>query len=391
MATEICKQFLAGKCSRSKCKFLHDVTATSVSGDSRSNNSKSNKKETSVCRDFLRGTCKFGESCKFSHQGGDAATANLSTKVCHQFKRGTCRFGSECLYAHAEKEAVVCKAFRAGRCIHGALCKFLHSSGGLVGSSAQSAKTMDIMAKTSEQICFAFKNGTCTFGQNCKFAHVDSSELALLKKDKKRRCFPFQKGQCRRGDLCKFQHILGSASNFVGRCFAWQKEGSCIKGDACRFEHAGSAPAGVPTTPTTGGNVQYCYRFKKKGICAKGDACEFAHIPPTVLADGTTADAVADGRLPLNTSSPDAAALRATWKALKNGNAEKAVVKEAKNKYKAAKELALQSANVAVKRAAPEFEVIESIWKKPKLSKKERNKKAHVIRSRGISIPGRRR
>ena len=181
----------------------------------------------------------------------------------------------------------------------------------------------------------------------------------------------------------------------MGHCFAWQKEGSCIKGDACRFEHADVSPINVKATLATDVKEQYCYRFKKKGFCAKGNACEFAHIAQTASEDGATSD-IADRHrgLPLNTTILDTAALRATWKALKNGNADKAAVKEAKSKYKAAKESELQRTRAAGKRAALSFMAskdAESARKKPKLSKKERNKKAHVIRSRGIRIPGSRR
>ena len=314
---------------------------------------------------------------------------DLSLKVCHLFKKGMCRFGNKCLYGHVQKEAAICRSFLAGRCTYGALCKFLHTV-----SSTSARSTIDGPGKPvikSEKICFAFKNGSCGFGQNCAFAHVDSSELRLLKKDKRKRCFPFQKGECQRGDLCKFQHILGSASNFVGPCFEWQREGSCSKGDACRFEHIARTQTEGEETPSTERSRLYCYRFKKRGFCAKGESCEFAHIAAPALEDRTKkADEAVQG-IALITNTADVSGLRAKWKALKRTNADETAVKEAKRRYKAAKDSALQSASLATKRSASSLDgrENESNRKQRKLSKRERARKAHIIRSRGMLALGR--
>ena len=364
-STPICKQFLLGKCSRSRCKYLHDASAN------KQEESAPGGGKTSVCRDYMRGSCARGAECKFSHSDTSKVSTDYSKRVCRAFKKGECKFGSGCLYAHAEKEAIICKAFQVGRCEHGALCKFLHAKD-------ITRRSLKDPASKSEKICFAFRNGSCKFGTSCKFAHVDRESLTALKKDKRKRCFPFQKGECRRGDLCKFQHILGSASNFVGKCFEWQQKGTCTKGDKCNFEHTSESDDSSETPTTTTTKIQYCYRFKKKGFCVKGGQCEFAHIQPEAKKI---------------TASDEVSSLRSKWKLLKDSNAEKSVVKEAKRRYKAAKESAARNISDGAKRSN-DVRIDEPVpgndeepaKKKPKLSKKERSRRAYIIRSRGIHM-----
>ncbi|KAM7032730.1 uncharacterized protein M8220_012644 [Acridotheres tristis] len=50
-----------------------------------------------LCRDFARGSCRWGPSCRFSH-------GEKSAQVCRYFQSGFCRFGEQCSYQHIQEE-----------------------------------------------------------------------------------------------------------------------------------------------------------------------------------------------------------------------------------------------------------------------------------------------
>ena len=185
---------------------------------------------------------------------------------------------------------------------------------------------------------------------------LDTTRLKKeIKEDGSQRfCLPFQKGECKRGDLCKFAHVLGSVSNFKGACFAFERTGSCEKGDACKFSHDmkvipvvigennndNAAKASLPlTAPKV---IRVCYSFKDTGACDKGDACEFAHIinvkkkrARVVMESGSAGSTESDGSKKQKTEEGE------------------------------------------------EGENDELKLKQAKLSKKERNKRAAIVRARG--------
>ncbi|XP_072774957.1 uncharacterized protein [Taeniopygia guttata] len=49
------------------------------------------------CRNFARGFCRWGQSCRFSHD-------RESARVCRYFQRGFCRYGEQCSYQHIQEE-----------------------------------------------------------------------------------------------------------------------------------------------------------------------------------------------------------------------------------------------------------------------------------------------
>ena len=185
----------------------------------------------------------------------------------------------------------MCREFRKGWCHKGALCLFLHES--QQGGASTS---------TSDQICYQFRAGSCSRGSECKFSHLDL-QFTQLKKEKKengqeRFCFPFQKGECKRGDLCRFAHRLGAASNY-GICFAYAK-GECEKGDDCKFQHVGGgvdqgSAAVVNQGAATPPVVRICYAFKTEGNCSKGDECTYAHVRNTRTKTKRTATTAGAG------------------------------------------------------------------------------------------------
>ncbi|KAK3265422.1 hypothetical protein CYMTET_25891 [Cymbomonas tetramitiformis] len=64
---------------------------------------KKAEKGPSVCFDWQKfGSCRFGDSCRFSH--ADGTTVAKSSKVCYDWKKGLCKFGGACRFAHSEDD-----------------------------------------------------------------------------------------------------------------------------------------------------------------------------------------------------------------------------------------------------------------------------------------------
>lgn len=63
----------------------------------------SNERDTSrrgMCTHFLRGNCRYGNNCKFSHERTD----RKKTVLCRYFLAGNCRRGKSCKFAHGEAD-----------------------------------------------------------------------------------------------------------------------------------------------------------------------------------------------------------------------------------------------------------------------------------------------
>ncbi|XP_053943972.1 probable E3 ubiquitin-protein ligase makorin-1 [Cuculus canorus] len=51
------------------------------------------------CRNFARGFCRWGQSCRFSHD-------RKQGQICRYFQSGFCRYGERCSYEHIQEEPV---------------------------------------------------------------------------------------------------------------------------------------------------------------------------------------------------------------------------------------------------------------------------------------------
>ncbi|EGG05915.1 uncharacterized protein MELLADRAFT_29924, partial [Melampsora larici-populina 98AG31] len=97
-----------------------------------------------VCKHWLRGLCKKGNSCEFLHE------YNLRTMPeCWFFgKYGFCSNGDECMYLHVDERMRVleCMDYRRGFCSKGPTCSQKH---------------------IRRPICQSYIIGFCPSGKNC--------------------------------------------------------------------------------------------------------------------------------------------------------------------------------------------------------------------------------
>uniref|UniRef100_H3B7V5 RING-type E3 ubiquitin transferase n=1 Tax=Latimeria chalumnae TaxID=7897 RepID=H3B7V5_LATCH len=49
-------------------------------------------------RNFIHGTCRWGQNCRFSHE----TTMQKSSQICRHFQKGFCYFGDRCWYQHSQ-------------------------------------------------------------------------------------------------------------------------------------------------------------------------------------------------------------------------------------------------------------------------------------------------
>ena len=54
------------------------------------------------CYAFQRGECDRGDSCRFSHEAGGAASSGppAARGVCYSFQKGECTRGDSCRFSH---------------------------------------------------------------------------------------------------------------------------------------------------------------------------------------------------------------------------------------------------------------------------------------------------
>eukprot|EP00939_MAST-03C_sp_MAST-3C-sp1_P000828 g828.t1 len=151
------------------------------------------------------GTCKHGDTCKFSHLPPDADAAadvpsmslsearkrrRAKTLPCFDFIDGSCSRGSQCRYKHMSDEA-------GKDTVEYKVAKILSSRG---TQEDMLAKVMEIPLEQRPKARAIF------------FAKQRTGGPAFARKKKKKKasatpvCYAFQSGSCDRGDRCKFSH-----------------------------------------------------------------------------------------------------------------------------------------------------------------------------------------
>lgn len=140
MAGGVCKYFLQGKCQYgNRCRYSHSG-ATGGSGSGGYGNS--GMCVFSYCQRFL---WSFFTATRVAGRQSDYSNGNDRSKVCQHYLRGTCTFGDRCKFSHVSQQRTgptyaqygqqqprdnVCKYYINGTCRYGDSCKFEHPSSG---------------------------------------------------------------------------------------------------------------------------------------------------------------------------------------------------------------------------------------------------------------------
>jgi len=107
---DICRDFLHGRCSRSACKYKHDTAEREIK-----------LSDSPVCKDYQSSMC-HRQKCKYLHLTKDEeeqfkitgvmpeknANENFDSpgvELCRDFKKGVCTRGNSCKYLHQADES----------------------------------------------------------------------------------------------------------------------------------------------------------------------------------------------------------------------------------------------------------------------------------------------
>ncbi|KAJ9128676.1 hypothetical protein P3X46_034621 [Hevea brasiliensis] len=147
VSAQLCKDFAVGRCRRgSHCQFLHQGNQSYVDGWERHRRTVTSKYPTphdsrdypsvsgrsvDCCNDFLKGNCRRGASCRFSHHVTSNVTVKESSNDVTRDKNSDRRHRDASPEKRSDRETyrasdVPCKFFAAGNCRNGKYCRFSH-------------------------------------------------------------------------------------------------------------------------------------------------------------------------------------------------------------------------------------------------------------------------
>ncbi|KAE8685633.1 Basic helix-loop-helix DNA-binding superfamily protein [Hibiscus syriacus] len=143
----MCRDFMGGRCRRgSQCHFLHqDIQSHENGCDDRQKRAGVSKyitrnddkdylvksgRSTYCCTDYLKGNCRRGASCRFTHgdvsEGYSRGSINEINKE-RENKRNRVTAPERGVEREARKSSdIPCKYFAAGNCRNGNYCRFSH-------------------------------------------------------------------------------------------------------------------------------------------------------------------------------------------------------------------------------------------------------------------------
>ena len=183
-----------------------------------------------VCYSFKdTGSCKFGDSCRFSHGNGDDGNTQAEGTFETVRGRNTSSRGRNNAPGNSSNEY-----------------------------SRNAPRSYDSSRDTSSrpaQLCNQWnENGTCTFGDRCRFSHGEEYTRSV--------------------------RPSGNTSGDTSRsqaCYAYAENGTCQYGDRCRFTHGDEMTSGANRYNQSRKSTQVCYEYKESGSCKYGDRCRFSH------------------------------------------------------------------------------------------------------------------
>ncbi|KAH9022022.1 hypothetical protein EDB85DRAFT_393934 [Lactarius pseudohatsudake] len=115
-----CSYWLKGRCTfGKKCRNSHDIPSESAIGPDASRSATAAAtvripatQHGDTCPYFVKGTCRFGDRCRWSHRLATEAQTPPSRpfavpKPCKFFPKGRCNKGENCPFGHTVSNSVM--------------------------------------------------------------------------------------------------------------------------------------------------------------------------------------------------------------------------------------------------------------------------------------------
>ena len=226
---DICVFHKMGRCRDSKCTFKH-ISARPI-------NEKQPVKKT--CKYYIKGTCKYDESCHFNHDKSSKRQPKKHTP-CRYFEKGFCIWQDKCEFLHLDKE--------------------------------QPARKVTAPIDHDKTICKPFLKGNCKKGNFCVNTHPDPST----------RCTEFDEGYCSRKSKCPRPHLPDRPeSNNYRKINIATRYRDALLNSRDAATHKKEKPVQTNHTPTAGdqelpSTIRRCEDFDK-GYCPNYRSCKLLH------------------------------------------------------------------------------------------------------------------
>jgi len=170
-----------------------------------------------ICYSYAqRGTCRFGDTCRFRHADGEDAPADSEYKTVARRRPAAAAATSSTARPYAGGRASqLCHQWSDnGACDYGDRCRFLHGEDDprpsvgrrFVGNAASGGGDSKLFGTNS---CYEWaERGTCSHGDRCRFSHVEGGlTYSTEQREARGPCYSHQSnGTCRFGEACKFAH-----------------------------------------------------------------------------------------------------------------------------------------------------------------------------------------
>jgi len=125
-------------------------------------NVKSEQRKRNPCFAFMKGTCMYGASCKFSHTPQNTLIpSNMGRGSTYRRNISGCRGHISTGVMEDQLKRGVCYSWRRGECYRGEMCRFDHPP----------QERDRHLFNSSKAVCYQWQEGTCNKGESCQFAH----------------------------------------------------------------------------------------------------------------------------------------------------------------------------------------------------------------------------